>query len=741
MFADNQKVIVYSVAGGFSLWLVDAALDSAFFSSDSFFQSLFNPSAHELYFRSLFLVSFIVFGWVVAGALQRRKSAQDDLKRAIVEIQEEKAKSEAIVAAIGDGISIQDEKLKVLYQNRVHREIVGGDKIGEYCYHAYGHNDGVCPGCPVVLTFADGNIHTLEKTLQRGNQTVYIEIKSSPLRDPGGKIIAGIEAVRDITDSKKTVEKLRLYLAAIEEAIEGIQIVDLDGYILYSNRAVQEIYGFSPEELAGKHVNEMNVDPEFASRVIIPGIRSSGRWSGEMNVKRRNGALFPVWLSTSLVNGPDGQPIAMVGIIRDITERKKYEEIVNRHREQLIRLVEERTGELSRANEQLRREMADREKMEEELVKAQKLESLGMLAGGIAHDFNNLLASMLGNISLAMLDLEQRHPAYSQLAAAERASLRAQDLTRQLLTFSKGGAPVKKISNIGELVKEASGFALRGSRVRCDINIAEDLFLADIDEGQIAQAIQNLVINADHAMPEGGIIRIICSNIQLDTQNLLGLHEGSYVKISVEDNGVGIRKEHLAKIFDPYFTTKQKGSGLGLATTYSIIKKHGGNISVQSVLGSGTAFHVYLPASRVRTMTKQAEQTGVRKGSGRILVMDDEMEVRETTGNVLTKLGYTVDYAVDGMEAIDRYRAAMQAGNVYDLVIMDLTIPGGMGGNEAIKTLREVDPKIKAIVSSGYSNDPIMSDFRKYGFAGVVTKPYRLRDLSEEVHRIISGGE
>ncbi len=723
------------------MWIIDSVIDSLFFTRQSFSGSLLlHAGSHELYFRTLFLVTFVVFGWVVAGAFKRRKAAQDDLRQAIIEIQEEKARSEAIVSAIGDGISIQDENLTVLYQNRVHRELVGGDKKGEHCYRVYGHSEQVCPGCPVVLTFADGKIHTLEKTLQRGDRTVYIEIKSSPLRDSTGRIIAGIEAVRDTTDSKKAIEKLRLYSAAIEEAIEGVQVVDLNGYILYSNRAVQELYGYSAEELNGNHVNTMNVDPDFASRIIIPAITSFGRWSGEIAVKRKNGTTFPVLLSTSLVNDPGGRPIAMVGIIRDRTERKKSEEIEKRHREQLIRLVEERTEELSLANEHLRKEMADREKMEEELVKAQKLESLGMLAGGIAHDFNNLLASMLGNISLALLDLDQHHPAYSQLAAAERASLRAQDLTRQLLTFSKGGAPVKKTANVGELVREASGFALRGSRVKCDVGIEDGLYLADIDEGQITQVIHHLVINADHAMPEGGAIRIGCCNVQIGSGNLFGLREGSYVRISVEDSGVGIRKEHLTKIFDPYFTTKQKGSGLGLATTYSIIKKHGGHISVQSVLGSGTTFHVYLPASRVRTMTRQIEQSDVRKGSGRILVMDDEMEVRETTGNVLTRLGYVVDYAGDGQEAIDRYRTAMETGTVYDLVIMDLTVPGGMGGDEAIKTLREVDPKIKAIVSSGYSNDPIMSDFRKYGFAGVVTKPYRLRDLSEEVHRVISGG-
>lgn len=241
----------------------------------------------------------------------------------------------------------------------------------------------------------------------------------------------------------------------------------------------------------------------------------------------KDGHTFPIWLSTSLVTGESGAPIAMIDIIRDITERKQAEEILNRHREKLVKLVEERTVELTEANSQLRREIADREKMEEELLKAQKLESLGILAGGIAHDFNNLLASMLGNISLAKMDLNREHPAYPQLAAAEKASIRAQDLTRQLLTFSKGGAPLKKTTDVSELLREASGFALRGSRVRCDITIEEGLHLADVDEGQISQVVHNLVINADHAMPEGGAVAIHCSNIVINQRNMLGLKAGS----------------------------------------------------------------------------------------------------------------------------------------------------------------------------------------------------------------------
>ena len=675
----------------------------------------------------------------IARDISLRKIVEEESRRAMNRLADEKARSESILASVGDGIGIVDPDYKVIYQNQAHKEMVRGDKTGEFCYRAFAGGDSVCPGCPIAESFVTGGIHTLEKTVMVNNESRTLEIKASPLRDFSGKTVAGIETVRDITGRRKTQEKLKLFSEAIEEAMDGIQIVDLGGVIVYSNKAVREIYGYAPDELLGRHVNDMNADKRFAEQSILPSIRETGRWNGEIMVVHKDGSIFPIWLSTSMVKDETGTPIAMVGIIRDITQRKQAERISQRHREQLVRLVEERTGELSRTNEKLRREIADREKMEEELVKAKKLESLGVLAGGIAHDFNNLLSSILGNIGLAMLDLDSGHRAVRQLESAEKASLRAQDLTRQLLTFSRGGTPVKKATDIGELVKESAGFALRGSRGNFEFSVSDDLRLVDVDEGQMTQVIHNLVINADQAMPEGGTIEIRCCNAARDDDALLPEREHGYVRVSIEDSGVGIPPEHLSKIFDPYFTTKQRGSGLGLATTYSIIHRHGGRVTVESEQGKGTIFHLYLPALRETKLVKKIEDRNPLKGKGAILVMDDEAEVRETTGAILTRLGYDVEYAGDGEEAIERYRAAGAAGRPFDLVIMDLTVPGGLGGHEALKRLREIDPRIKAIVSSGYSDDPVMADFRKYGFSAVVTKPFRVKELSEVVHRVLAG--
>jgi signal transduction histidine kinase/ActR/RegA family two-component response regulator len=386
----------------------------------------------------------------------------------------------------------------------------------------------------------------------------------------------------------------------------------------------------------------------------------------------------------------------------------------------------------------LKRDVTTSHKMKEDAFRAQKLESLGLLAGGIAHDFNNILTAILGNINLAKISAGSNEKVTQRLAEAEKGSWRARDLTEQLLTFSKGGAPKKKAHSIGPVLRESVAFALRGSNVVFDLSVPDDLWPVEIDEGQISQVINNLVINADQAMPDGGLLKVTAHNATINRKHNLPIQDGKYVVIGIEDQGTGIAPEHVSRIFDPYFTTKRQGSGLGLATSYSIIRNHDGCVRVESELAKGSTFYVYLPASE-KDVRPQEKNCGVEKRmSGKILIMDDEQMVRDVASEMLSHMGHRVVCATNGREALHYYGDALKANTPFDAVIIDLTVPGSMGGLETLKELLKMDPCVKAIVSSGYSNNPVMSQFSRYGFKGVVTKPYNFDELNAVLARVMN---
>jgi signal transduction histidine kinase/CheY-like chemotaxis protein len=457
-------------------------------------------------------------------------------------------------------------------------------------------------------------------------------------------------------------------------------------------------------------------------------------FESEIVIRTPKEARKVLFLSLAVVPGSAGTLDRVLVSFMDITERKTAEESLRRAHDELEVRVQERTLELED-------EVLKREKMEGELHKVQRIESIGVLAGGIAHDFNNLLTGITSNLSLAKMLLKPGDRVNKYLAESEKASFRAHDLTMQLLTFSKGGSPVKKVSRIGKLIEESASFALRGSNIRCDFSISPELWPAEVDEGQISQVINNLIINADQAMPGGGVISVLGENVDIDAGDALPLSYGRYVRITVADSGIGIPEDLVQKIFDPYFTTKQKGSGLGLATSYSIIIKHNGLITVDSAVGAGTTFSVYLPASDGKAVSEAPAEEMFCSGNGRVLVMDDEEMIREAAGEILEYAGYDVGFAKDGAEAIALYGKAKDSGRPFDAVIMDLTVPGGMGGKEAVTELLMIDPLVRAIVSSGYSNDPIMADYGKFGFSGVVSKPYTTGKLSSAVRKVMEGSK
>ena len=372
-----------------------------------------------------------------------------------------------------------------------------------------------------------------------------------------------------------------------------------------------------------------------------------------------------------------------------------------------------------------------RKHAEEELLRAQKLESVGVLAAGIAHDFNNLLTGIVGNVSLAKMLAGSNVRVMARLLEAENACQRATALTHQLLTFAKGGAPVRHPIAIMNFLTESVVFAVHGSNVRADFAIAEDLWLVDGDEAQMYQVIYNVVLNAVQAMPQGGSILVQAENVWLSAGDVPQLQEGRYVKIAVHDHGCGIPQDVLPKIFDPYFTTKETGSGLGLAAAYAIVTKHDGCMTVASTVKTGTTVFIYLPASQHDLPFSRAIPDTPLVGNARILVMDDEEIIRDLLCETLTSWEYEVVCACDGVEAIALYQDALASGQPFRVVILDMTVPGAMGGKEAMAYLRAIDPHVKALISSGYANDPVMANFAEYGFSGVVTKPYTLQRLQD----------
>ena len=618
-----------------------------------------------------------------------------------------------ILSSIQDGISILDKDMKILMVNPTMKEWYADAMplIGKKCHEAYHGRGERCETCPTIHTIVTGEpaAEVIARTGPDGSIAGWLDLYSYPLKDLStGEFLGIIEYIRDVTAFKKSENDLReseeRFRSLMQAANDALFIVDGKGLIKFWNQKAAGLYGYKSEDIIGQSFS-----------IVVP---------------KRYQAVHRKWMEKFTC--PDDTSISG-RIVEGIGERKDGSEFY----------AETSTAILKQGNEKLLvsivRDITDRKRMENELQKVEKLESLGILAGGIAHDFNNILSAILGNVSLAKLRVQPEEKLYAYLNNAETACSRARDLTQQLLTFAKGGAPVKKTSSISQLLNETAGFALRGSNVRCEFQIAEDLWTAEVDEGQISQVIHNLVINADQAMPEGGALKVRAENILVNGQQNIPLPEGKYIAVAVSDQGIGIPKEYITKIFDPFFTTKQKGSGLGLASCYSILVNHGGYITAVSEPGAGATFTFYLPASAEKIEHKEVAGEVNSDGKGRILVMDDEDIIRDMAQELLSGMGYEVELAGDGVEALNRYQEARASGAPVDAVIMDLTIPGGMGGEEAIQKLLAIDPEARAIVSSGYSNNPIMADYKKYGFSGVLAKPYKITELSAVLQGVMSG--
>jgi PAS domain S-box-containing protein len=491
------------------------------------------------------------------------------------------------------------------------------------------------------------------------------------------------------------------YRTLVEQARDAILIVQ-DGQIVYANPTSEALSGYTIEEFCQRppRVGDF-LAPDDRERVV-------GYYA-----QRLRGEAVPECYEAGLVR-KDGQRV---------TVEIKPCVIAYQGRPAIMALL---------------RDITDRKRLEEELLKAKKLESIGVLAGGIAHDFNNILNAILASVSLAKRYADPHGKTVERLTVAENACRRAAELTHQLLTFARGGAPIRRTAAITDLIRDSVDFALRGSNVRVDLTLPAHLWPVEIDSGQIHQVLHNVVLNAKQAMPQGGVIAIQADNLPGDATLPPLLPKGRWVKITLRDHGCGIPADQLSKIFDPYFTTKANGSGLGLAIAYAIVTKHDGYITVASDVGVGTTVTLYLPASAHPLVSTPDPPRPAVVRQGRGLVMDDDAVIRDVLVDILTQLGYQSQCARDGAEAVVLYQQARDAGRPFTAVLLDLTIPGGMGGREAIAHLRAIDPQVCAIVSSGYANDPLMANFSAYGFRGVLSKPYTVEGLNDALQRAIA---
>jgi two-component system cell cycle sensor histidine kinase/response regulator CckA len=520
----------------------------------------------------------------------------------------------------------------------------------------------------------------------------------------GNKVVGRVWSFRDVTERQLAEEALRQANETLRATLDAapVAIIDLDTEGLVKsiwNPAAEQMLGWRRDEVLGHFLPTVPEDSKEEFARFREWVRSGKPIMGRDVVRRRkDGSLIEYSIYAAPEYDASGKVIGNMAVLMDITERKKAEQ---------------------------------------ERLRLDKLESLGVLAGGIAHDFNNILMVILGSISLAGL-VPSVSEARERLAAAEAACGQGQSLARQLLTFAKGGAPIKKPQDLKGIIQEAARLALSGSQARVEFSLPEHLWEVEVDRGQINQVFSNLFINADQAMPTGGLIQIRAENLAEAEASRLSLPPGKYVAVTLTDQGLGIAPGHLERIFDPYFTTKQKGSGIGLATVYSIVTQHGGRITADSQLGRGTSFCLYLPALKGTVADEKRREASLMKGKGRILVMDDEPLVREVVGKMLHALGYKPVFAQEGREALELYAQGQASGEPLAAVILDLTIPGGMGGMTAIQHLLAQDPQVKAIVSSGYGGDSIMADFKSHGFQGVIAKPYRLEELAEVLHEVLN---
>jgi len=658
--------------------------------------------------ESLFLSSEMSGGILEFNTIMEAISTRDKVITSVAE------RFQAVLDSLDAIVYVADmETYELLFLNSYGRKI-GGDCLGKKCYLTLqlGQNSP-CSFCTNhLLVDSSGTptgVHVGE--FQNAITGQWFEYRDRAIYWTDGKLVR-MQIAIDISARKMAEEALQAEKERLSVTLrsigDGVITTDTEGKVVFLNKVAEDLSGWGNDDATGKPsgkvFNIINEKTGLRCASPVQRVMELGRTIGLANhtaLIAKNGTVRSIADSGAPIRDKKSKIIGVVIVFRDITHEKR---------------------------------------MEEELLRVRKLESIGVLAGGIAHDFNNILAAILGNIELVGYRVaEGDAKVASLLSNAQKATKRAVKLTKQLLTFSKGGDPVRETIFLPEVITDSADFVLRGSQVACKYIFPDDLWMVDVDSGQIGQVIQNIILNSRHALPEGGVVTVQCANIQdAAMETLLSVDDGNYVRITIQDTGVGIPKEIIDKIFDPYFTTKLEGNGLGLAICHSIINKHDGYLTVASIPGKGTTFTLYLPAaaSTGGSIVKKQEKNRPVKAA-RVLVMDDIEMLRILTESQLAALGHESVLVADGEQAINKYQEFQDSGMPIDLVIMDLTIPGGMGGKEAAEKLLQIDPSAKIIVASGYSNDPVMCNFREHGFCAAVAKPFDLMELGKAIAAVL----
>jgi len=630
----------------------------------------------------------------------------------------------SVLEGIGEGVVVMDRDYRILSANKGYLNQVGREReyaVGRHCYEVSHHFNSHCMDngheCPVRTVFETGDpARAVHVHYDRQNREIYVDCQAYPIKDSSGRVLRAIETLNDVTERVMLVKKLKesegKYRDLYDNAPDGYYSFSGNGLIVEVNQTFLNLLGYRRDEVVHKKYIEDLLAEESVKKChsLFPDFKRIGRMENvELTLVRKDGSPFPVMMSATAVYDGNGSFVMSRSMMRDITDRKRADD--------------------------------EKRKLQEQLFQSQKLEALGTLAGGIAHDFNNLLASILGYASLTKADLSPGDPLFRNVDIIETASLRASELTQQLLAFAKGGKYDARPNDVNEIVREVEALLSRtmDKNISMKLDLENSLKPVICDAGQIQQALLNICINGRDAMTKGGALTIRTENIPLgieDVQYLIDVPPGEYVRVSVSDTGVGMDRQMQQHMFEPFFTTKETGTGLGLSLVYGIIKKHSGFIQVRSEPGKGSTFQVNLVAcTGEKTCVKTGENAEARRGSGTILVVDDEQLIAELVKDILRRFGYTVLVARGGEEAVELYR---QGAGEISAVILDMVMPS-MDGREVFRRLRALNPDAKVIVSSGYSHDRDADDLIQQGAVGFVQKPYRIADLVRAVGEAVGG--